>query len=712
MKRLIDLKQPKERFARSVNVERDSGSTAIDGYLPVGRALEAIDRLARALSAESTEVALSVTGPYGSGKSSLALVLDSLFAPAGDPARLSAEALMEAAAPETLRLIHQALESNEAKDRGFVRAVVTAQREPIANTVVRALLHGAERYRASKADAGKLARVTRTLRELDRALRTSSGRLDTRSIRDVVRDLSDVGPILLLIDEFGKNLEAFAESPGDGDLFLLQELAEWTRRGSGARIALVTLQHMAFGDYADGASHVQRREWVKIQGRFEDIPFVDTPGQALALVAAAFEMAHGSLDEPLDRWGRAQSENLRSLGLSELAANPDILSACWPLHPVALAVLPELCQRYGQNERTMFSFLASNEPLSVKSFLAGTPAVVENPPAVHLDRLYDYFLESASNMVSVSADASRWLEVDTRIRDAFGMDEASRRVLKTIGLLNLISAGGSLRASRALITYATNDGGKGTSSSKEIDEVLGRLEHAGLVTFREFADEYRVWQGSDFDLKSAIEVARRRLRDEAPRELLRRVIPLGPIVAARHSHKGGTLRSFEQDWVDATVQTIAPLSSRDRGDGLVLYVVGTEPPKDLVRSTSIDKPIVLVTTGDDSPLLEAARELAAIDEVMATDDEVRSDWVIRRELGERRTAVASSVRSHFERAFGATSESAVWHWVQRKNVGKSGNVWKSPRHQSPSSVLSEVCDSYYDAAPTIRNELINRHELS
>ena len=101
--------------------------------------------------------------------------------------------------------------------------------------------------------------------------------------------LDEIGPVLLVIDEFGKNLEAFAERPGDGDLFLLQELAEWTRRGSGSRLALVTLQHMAFGDYADGASAMQRREWVKVQGRFEDIPFVDTSGQTISLVAASFE---------------------------------------------------------------------------------------------------------------------------------------------------------------------------------------------------------------------------------------------------------------------------------------------------------------------------------------------------------------------------------------------------------------------------------------
>lgn len=712
MTRLIELKKPKDRFARSINVERDTGSAAIDGYLPVGRAIESLDRLGRAMLSESTEVALSVTGPYGSGKSSLALVIDSLFAPRSDPARASAEAMLTAAAPDTMAVLRMAMQKAGASESGFIRAVVTAQREPIANTVVRALLLGAQRFEPSASGRAALKRCVVTLRELDRTLTHGGGRLDIRAVRDLVMQLSEVGPILLLVDEFGKNLEAFAERPGEGDLFLLQELAEWTRKGSGARLALVTLQHMAFGDYADGASAVQRREWVKIQGRFEDIPFVDTPGQTVSLVAASFEKVEETFRPRLVEWAGMQSGNLSSLGLTELANRPDLLAECWPLHPLALAVLPELCQRYGQNERTMFSFLAGAEPRSVHSFLRQTDLPSDTVPAVHLDRVYDYFLESASNMVNVSADASRWMEIDTRIRDAHSLSEAARRVLKSVGLLNLVSAGGSLRASQAMVAYAAADGQSGTSSPIEVEERLRELEQAGLVTYREFADEFRVWQGSDFDLKSAITIARRRLRDEHPRIILQRVLPLGPIVAARHSHATGTLRAFERAWTDEGDTAISPLTATDRGDGLLLYVLQGAAPTRAVHLSQADKPIVFATTEDPHPLLDAARELAAIDEVINAEEDIRSDWVARKELGERRVAAAAALNSEFEKSFGGSSLRSRWHWVKRENVQKSGHVWRKTNRRSPSAVLSDVADSYYPDAVIVQNDLMNRHELS
>ena len=110
--------------------------------------------------------------------------------------------------------------------------------------------------------------------------------------------------------------------------------------------------------------------------------------------------------------------------------------------------------------------------------------------------------------------------------------------------------------------------------------------------------------------------------------------------------------------------------------------------------------------------MDAARELAAIDEVIASDDEVRSDWVARKELAERRMAAAAAMEAEFESAFGAASLGSRWHWVKRDQWGKPGQVWRKTSRQSPSAVLSAVADSHYPDAPMVRNDLINRHELS
>lgn len=706
---LIELRSPRPRFARSINVERDVGSSAIDGYLPVGRAIDVISRLCDALDRDDVEVAISVTGPYGSGKSSLAVVIDALLAPKDDAARRSAESLLNEAAPAALQKLQNARRRLGADDRGFVRAVATAQREPIVATILRALVHGAERFTPGSRQTASHRQVLTELRKMqDRFSGPSRLRPDVRQVRGIVRALAEIAPVLLLIDEFGKNLEAFADSHSDADLFLLQELAEWSRGSEGIPIALVTLQHMTFDDYSLAAGASQRREWTKIQGRFEDVPFVDSPRQTRGLIAASFE-SQPAIEEATRHWAITSCKELSSLGLTELGSDPSLVAACWPLHPIAIAILPELCERYGQNERTLFSFLASREPLSVGTWLAETNWDRRRSlPVLRLDRVYDYFLESASGMVAVSTAASRWVEIDGRIREARGLSEGALRVLKTVGLLNLVSAGGTLRASKAVVVAAAASGGPGTERAEDVVRTLGELELSGLVTYRDFADEYRIWQGSDFDLKSSIDLSRRRQREQPAASLLRSVLPLEPVVASRHSHRSGTLRAFARVWVSQEVESIDPLVSGDKADGTVVYVLGDQAPTAAVNRRSDGKPVVFVTTRSPDGLIAAAREVGAIDQVLRTSDGLVDDWVARRELIERRVEAQVHLAEEFEAAYGANAQAVRWQYLRSVRAKSLTNL----DVLSASQAVSDVCDVWYRRAPIIRNDLVNRHELS
>jgi hypothetical protein len=390
---------PKGRFARSVNIERDA-SRGISGYLPTGRALDVIGRIGRAIEGSNPSRAFSITGPYGTGKSSLAVFFDAIVGP-NDVGRNEALELLRSVSQEDAELFEVAFLHSDNAKRGFIRAVTTAGREPVAATVTRALAAGAHRY---KPDREKAA-FNILVRGLDDAV-VGLGDRDRpmpsiRYLRDTIVALSEWAPVLLLIDEFGKNLEAFSDSRSEADLFLLQELVEWAHDGSKIRLLTITMQHLAFEEYLDTVSQTLRREWAKVQGRFEDIPYVDTPAQTRHLIGQV--NAHS--DDPAYqnarlRWSREQAVAMREAGLAH-EATEDMVAAAWPLHPSSLLVLPDLCARYGQNERTLFSFLASSEPLAVPTWLASTALELIDSrgklPSIRLDRVYDYFVESAAN---------------------------------------------------------------------------------------------------------------------------------------------------------------------------------------------------------------------------------------------------------------------------------------------------------------------------
>ena len=299
------------------------------------------------------------------------------------------------------------------------------------------------------------------------------------------------------------------------------------------------------------------------------------------------------------------------------------------------------------------------------------------------------------------------MEIETTIRDAAGLSDAELRVLKTIGILNLVSAGGALHASRAAVLYAVANGEKGAEDAQTVGRLLVGLEKRGLLTFRDFADEYRLWQGSDFDMRTTIEDARRRLKTAGTAGLLTRVKPLTPLVAGRHSQLTHTLRSFRRVWVDRTCGSVVPPSPLDPSDGLVVYMLDPEAKPPIVETSEANpKPVVVVQPRGVQALVDAAVELGALQDVLATEDRLETDWVARRELGERVAEVSQRLDLEFEHAFGSTAEAT---WLLLSAGKRSAQLAPAT---SASAVLSGVSDTTYPWAPIVRNEMLNRTELT
>jgi hypothetical protein len=76
------------------------------------------------------------------------------------------------------------------------------------------------------------------------------------------------------------------------DLYLLQQIAELPSNKDGYNVFIFGLLHQSFIDYAHGLASAQRNEWAKIQGRFEDIPFIESSDKMLRLIGHALESSN------------------------------------------------------------------------------------------------------------------------------------------------------------------------------------------------------------------------------------------------------------------------------------------------------------------------------------------------------------------------------------------------------------------------------------
>jgi hypothetical protein len=685
------------RYSRSINIERDlERSEALAGYIMTERSLDALRRILTGFANPETNRAWTLTGVYGTGKSSFAQFLISACADRENPIRQQALALLESTL-ESDSQEYMTL-SETIPEQGFFRAVVTAQREPLSHTIVRALHRGAEVFWHNMAQS-KRPKIARGLVNLKAEI-DAGKTIKSRAIPSLVQEVAQAAktPVLLVVDELGKNLEFVAQNQGQEDLYLLQQLAELPR-DSNSQVYLIGLLHQSFADYGERLSSVQRNEWAKIQGRFEDIPFKDSAPQMMRLMGKAIERSEA------EKFACAivnQAAEWFELLPKELTADisPEVVSSTYPLHPVAALVLPELCTQYAQNDRSLFTFLTSAEPYSFNRYLEETQVEGMELPTLKLDRVYDYFIEAVGMGITSRPKLQRWIEVQGLINDvAKTLDADSLRVLKTIGTLNIVTTTGALKATRSLVSLALSNS---VEEAENWQRAIDNLLQKGIVTYRRQVDELRIWEGSDFNVDSA--VADYLAKQRSPLvELLSEIRPMDPLVAQRHSYLTGTLRYFERRYLDesATLSTLSCLN--EDADGLIAYWVSEELPQRVPTKTTDGKPLIVLCAAKLETLRMHSREFAALKHIQHSS-ELQSDGVARREVRYRLVQAEELLDESLSQAFDVAENSNVC-WIQGKR--------ETIRHvRDLNAQLSQVCDRVYHKTLSLWNEHINRRDLT
>ena len=728
---------------RSASVERDDAAV-VDSYVLTEPALDLLRRITVRVTAGRAG-AWSITGAYGTGKSSFAVVLAALLAP-DTPAEQTGQMTV------ALGSHHRALELLSATDpdlaqtlrdavsaRPMLRALVTARREPIGRTVTRALRAASSRHWGRRIPRN----VARALTALGpsvpgSAVSDDSGAVpDAAAVLHAVRTMATAAPLLLVIDEFGKNLEHFAGHAEDAstgeDLYLLQELAELASdaRAGGPAVYLLSLQHASFLDYAAHTEALQRREWSKIQGRFQDVAFAAGPGDAAALIAGALDQSHLLADDAaaLRAYGTVAADRAIELGLDAVTVTaPDVLRRCYPLHPMTIAALPLLAGALGQHDRTLAGFVAGDEPHGVVRFLASSanhPAASDTPApspglkvpttlrTLQLPELWDYFATAVRGPALASSSASRWIEIETRLSEAHGLPELDARILKCVAVLNLIDSSGCLRAGRANIVFALIDpqryADELSALAASVSDRLEGLVERGFLTYRAFSDEYRLWHGSTIDLPSRLQVARDELADHDVAALIQRGYAPAAIVAGRHSQETGLLRHFQarvSDGVGGAVDTVPVLGP---ADGTIVFHLGRA---DTVPDLEVARPVLVGISPDAEGVVDSGREVAVLDTVLDTED---LDAPARTELQERLSVARSDLAAALAAAFRPDRPDVSWQLRLPDSAGDVARASESTdvaRTRSLSALVSAACDRAYPLSPRIRNEMLGRHQLT
>lgn len=505
--------------------------------------------------------------------------------------------------------------------------------------------------------------------------------------------------LLIAIDEFGKVLEHAAKHNPEEELYFMQKLCEFV--GAPKRnILLLTTLHQNFSAYARKLNTEQRNEWTKVKGRFQEVVFAEPIEQLLFLAAEHICMTYGEV---------ATSDAFRKI--YDLAVDCKFVSSdftydtaarLYPMDTFAAYAITRAIQRYGQNERSLFSFLNARGPHSLAAFRP-SPNRTYN-----LADVYDYAVNSFhSYLTDANSDSTGWSAIRLSIERVEGADWTNGalmvgavRMVKAIGLLNLFGNAGFTMTSDDMKTYASMALGTADASERILSELI-RLK---IVRYAEYKQRFILFEGTDVNIED--EVTKAGLVVPRPVNFVddlrvyfnNRVAP----VKAYYYHRG-TPRYFEYQ-LQAEPQDIVPTGDVDGYIQLIFSASDRKYAEVETISRECKHAIVFAYFNNTEEVVTHLHNLQKYHYIIEKVLVDKSDRVALKEIIKLMDYEKTLLNKTLNESLFSYTEDVVWLY--------KGEVQKVHSQRDFNRLLSRVCEDVYSLTPVIHNELFNKHKLS
>jgi hypothetical protein len=505
--------------------------------------------------------------------------------------------------------------------------------------------------------------------------------------------------IAFLVDEFGKFLEYAAKNNTESELYFIQLLTEWVNDIKNDALLIATL-HQGFASYSVSLDKTQRQEWEKVRGRLKEIPFNEPVEQLLFLAAERIDQKFSNkpIDKNFDKLFTV-IKDAKAFPLRDYF-DKDTAKKLYPFDILAAGLLTLSLQRYGQNERSLFSFIESNDHLSIAS---------QNDtglPYYSIPNVYDYLLFSYYSVISTKQQNSnyqQWSNIRNTLEKIDGLFSTEHEqinaeaLVKTIGLLNIFATGAARLEPQFYIDYA-----KLALGINKPEEILRQLKSKLIIRYVKHNFRYTFVDSTDLDIDLAIDDAGK-LVEKVTNVVhhLNQYFEFPFIPAKAAYYEKGTPRFFQFKLTEEPVVNLVPEGEVDGFINLVFNEDKNALRKIQQVSATSDEAVIYGFYNNTGEIKKLLHEIQKIDKVKENNKE---DKIALREL--------ESIKEH--------SISLLNHYVMDSLYNNSGNViWCAAgrrlhinsRH-SFNQELSTICKRVYNLIPGYKNEMVNKTKAS
>lgn len=499
--------------------------------------------------------------------------------------------------------------------------------------------------------------------------------------------------LFIVVDEFGKVLEHAANNNPEKELYFLQKLAEFVNTNT-RNIVLLTTLHQNFSSYAHKLSEFQKQEWNKVKGRFKEIVFAEPVEQLLYLASQKLEEAPKVLES---KAGLNLSNIYNLAKKSKICSDSfsvDIVKKIYPLDPVSANCLTLAIQRYGQNERTLFSFLNAYGNGSLREFLP-----TENF-TYNLASVYDYLVYNFYSALSESnADSTNWRAINVAIERvengtiATELIQDALSIVKTIGLLNIF-------CNTAIIDFEfVSSYAKLALNICKPEEVINKLVSQKIIRFANYKSQYILFEGTDIDIEDELFKASSIV--PVPTLLIEDIAAyLKPkaVVATHSYYKTGTPRFFEYRYSNEPI-ILEPNGDIDGFINIIFPIDNSINQVKEISKTNHNANFYAYFTNTET-IVKYLHEIKKIQYVI--DNVAFEDRVAKLELSNQLIYISNKLNEEINTLI--SSNNVIWIYK-----GKEISITSVSDFNK---YISYICDDVYSKTPIIKNELFNKQKIS
>lgn len=496
--------------------------------------------------------------------------------------------------------------------------------------------------------------------------------------------------LVLVVDEFGKFLEHAASFDPNRELYFIQQLAEYANDPD-RNLLFITTLHQNFDAYAVGLQEAQRKEWEKVKGRLKELTFNEPVEQLLNL--AAEYIGQKSVKRTVKQ-SSALLKTINETGAFNLLneITDEFANNLYPFDLLSAMALTIALQRYGQNERSLFNFLKTEEYLGINSFLPSEDTPYYNLPCVYDYLIYNFYSTLTSKF---NPDYFKWILVRNsleRVEVEFSEQiEEAQKVIKTIGLLNILGSDAAKINPRLIEEYASNCLGV-----FDVRTILKKLEEAKIILFQSFKSRYKLFEGTDIDIDQ--------IQREARKEIgpiiniaaeLESFFKLDYILAKAVTYKNGTPRIFQYRLSEAPILKFKV--TNPEVDGLVNLLFSADDATLKVKN----EPILYGIFKKNQAIREKLLDIKSIERALEL---VGEDHIAKRELKELKNTLVVNLNDLLHHQLFDSEGSVTWLYDGKEVLLSNQGAFNRQ--------LSLIMDAVYPGTPSFRNELMNKTNVS